>query len=421
VVRHLFRLLLAAILLAAVVTAGTLGAKRVRAAAAPLVPVVSSTATWAAAPGVPAAIATPADGSLAVAAVAGGVATPLASSDAHTVRPIASVAKTMTALVILEVHPLLPAQAGPTLIMTQQDVNDYISIRANGGSYARVTLGERLSEHDLLLGLMLPSANNLALTAARWIDGSVGAFVHRINARAVALGMLHTHFADPDGLDVATTSTASDLVLLGEKAVANDALVSVVSTTSARLPDGSTVQNLDILLGDDPGWIGIKTGWTPDAGGCLLFAARRTLAAGAPPLTVVGVVLGQARDGNVDIVNPELGGALSVARSAVDTAFAGYAEVRVGPASIPVSGSVFGSWGTTTALHTSGPDTFVLLRLGDTLSVAAHAEPLAAPQPAGARAGIVTVSLRGAPVGTWTLATARQLFGPSPWWKLLNG
>jgi D-alanyl-D-alanine carboxypeptidase (penicillin-binding protein 5/6) len=284
-----------------------------------------------------------------------------------------------------------------------------------------VTLGERLSEHDLLLGLMLPSANNLALTAARWIDGSVGAFVRRINARAVALGMVHTHFADPDGLDAATTSTASDLVLLAEKAVANDALVSVVSTTSATLPDGSTVQNLDILLGDDPGWIGIKTGWTPEAGGCLLFAARRTLAAGAPPLTVVGVVLGQPGDGNVDIANPVLGGALSVARSAVDTAFAGYAEVRVGPASIPVSGSVFGAWGTTSALHTSGPDRFVLLRHGDTLSVAAHTEPLAAPQPAGTRAGTVTVTFRGAPVGTWTLATQRQLFGPSPWWKLLNG
>jgi D-alanyl-D-alanine carboxypeptidase (penicillin-binding protein 5/6) len=233
--------------------------------------------------------------------------------------------------------------------------------------------------------------------------------------------MLHTHFADPDGLDAATTSTASDLVLLGEKAVANDALVSVVSTMSATLPDGSTVQNLDILLGDVPGWIGIKTGWTPDAGGCLLFAARRTLAAGAPPLTVVGVVLGQPGDGNVDIANPELGGALSVARSAVDTAFAGYAEVRVGPASIPVSGSVFGAWGTTTALHTSGPDRVVLMRLGDTLSVSAHAEPLAVPQPAGARAGTVTVSFRGALVGTWTLATQRQLFGPSLWWKLLNG
>jgi D-alanyl-D-alanine carboxypeptidase (penicillin-binding protein 5/6) len=421
VVRLLFRLLFAAILLAAVATAGTLGANRVQAAAVPLVPVVTATAAWAAAPGAPAAIAAPADGSLAVAAVAGGVATPLASGDAQTVRPIASVAKTMTALVILEVHPLLPAQAGPTLIMTQQDVNDYINIRDNGGSYARVTLGERLSEHDLLLGLMLPSANNLALTAARWIDGSVGAFVRRINARAVAIGMVHTHFADPDGLDAATTSTASDLVLLGEKAVANDALVSVVSTTSATLPDGSTVQNLDILLGDDPGWIGIKTGWTPDAGGCLLFAARRTLTPGAPPLTVVGVVLGQPGDGNVDIANPELGGALSVARSAVDTAFAGYAEVRVGPASIPVSGSVFGTWGTTTALRTSGPDTFVLVRLGDTLSVAAHVEPLAAPEPAGTRAGTVTVSFRGAPVGTWTLATQRQLFGPSPWWKLLNG
>jgi D-alanyl-D-alanine carboxypeptidase (penicillin-binding protein 5/6) len=421
VVRLLFRLLLVAVLLIGIATTGTLAATRLRRAAPTLTPTLTSTSLWAAAPGTPTAIPPPTQGSLAVEAVAGNAVTPLVSGDAQTVRPIASVAKTMTALVILEVHPLLPAQAGPTLTMTRQDVDDYRRIAASGGSFAPVTLGERLSERDLLLGLMLPSANNLALTAARWIDGSVGAFVHRLNARAAALRMLHSHFADPDGLDSATTSTAADLVLLGEAVVADDALLSVVSTSVATLPDGTVVNNLDLLLGDDPGWLGIKTGWTPDAAGCLLFAARRTLGPGAPSLTMVGAVLGQPPDGNVDLAHPELGGAFSVARAAVDTAFSNFRAVRVGPGTIPVSGEVFGAWGTASALHVAGADSFALLRLGDTLSVEARQRSLLVPRAAGALAGTVSVSLRGSALGSWTLATDGQLEEPSPWWKLLNG
>jgi D-alanyl-D-alanine carboxypeptidase (penicillin-binding protein 5/6) len=420
VVRLLIRLLLGGVLLIATATAGALAAARLGAAPPALAPALRWTSSWAAAPGAPVAIPAPPDGSLAVDAVAGTTATRLVSAGAETIRPIASVAKTMTALVILEVHPMLPAQAGPTLTITQQDVDDYHSIASSGGSYAPVTLGEQLSERDLLLGLMLPSANNLALTAARWVDGSVGAFVQRLNARAAALGMVHTHFADPDGLDRATTSTAADLVLLGEEAVTNAALVSVVSTTAATLPDGTAVQNLDLLLGGDPGWLGIKTGWTPDAAGCLLFAARRVIAAGAPPLTMVGAVLGQPPDGNVDAAHPELGGAFAVSRAAVDTAFSGYAAVRVGPATVPVSGSVAAPWGTASALHLTGPDTLVLLRRGDTLAVHASAVSLVAPQASGARAGTVRVSLRGVAVGTWTVSTDRQLVEPSPWWRLLH-
>ncbi|MGH7723131.1 MAG: D-alanyl-D-alanine carboxypeptidase family protein [Candidatus Dormibacteria bacterium] len=419
--RLLIRLLLAGVLVAAAATAGTLAAARIRASAPPLAPTLHWRSPWAAAPGTPASISPPPGGSLAVAAVAGNAVTPLASADAHTIRPIASVTKTMTALVILEVHPLSPGQDGPTLTMTQRDVQDYRTIAASGGSYAPVTLGERLSERDLLLGLMLPSANNLALTAARWIDGSVAAFVHRLNLRAAAIGMVDTHFADPDGLDPDTTSTAADLVLLGARAVGDAALVSVVSTAAATLPDGTVVQNLDLLLGGDPGWLGVKTGWTPAAGGCLLFAARRSLAPGAPPLTVVGAVLGQPPDGSVDPGHPELGGAFAVARAAVDTGFAGFVDVRVGPGTVPVSGKVFGAWGTASGLHLEGPDMFVLLRLGQTLSVRVSSTSLLTPRAAGAAAGTVSVSLGDSQVGTWTLATDRRLEGPSPWWKLLNG
>ncbi len=413
--------LLALVIFAATGTAGALAARQVSAAVPAVTPTLTSTSAWGAGPTTTAAIAPPDQGSLALAAVFDGAATPLVASDAQTVRPIASVAKTMTALVILERQPVLPGQAGPTLVATQQDVDDYHAMVASGGSFAPVTLGERLTERDLLIGLMLPSANNFALTAARWIDGSVAAFVNRLNARAAALGMHHTHFADPDGLDQRTTSTAADLLVLGEAVVKNPALLSVVSTTSSTLPDGTAVQNLNILLGIEPGWVGIKTGWTPAAGGCLLFAAQRILSAGAPPLTMVGAVLDQPRDGNVDLANPELGGAFDVARSSVDNAYMGFSTTRVGPESIPVTGKAFAPWGAYTALRLSGPDRFVLLHSGENLVVATSAAPITAPAGAGSPAGSVTVSLKGTVVGTWSLTTTTSFAGPSPWWKLLNG
>ncbi|MDQ6855814.1 MAG: hypothetical protein M3Z57_01915, partial [Candidatus Dormibacteraeota bacterium] len=280
---------------------------------------------------------------------------------------------------------------------------------------------EHLTERDLLLGLMLPSANNFALTAARWIDGSVAAFVDRLNARAVALGMRHTHFADPDGLDQATTSTAADLVTLGEAVIKNEALVNIVSTTSATLPDGTAVKNLNILLSAEPGWVGIKTGWTPAAGGCLLFAARRTLSTGAPPLTMVGAALNQPRDGNVDLANPELGGAFDVARASVDSAYMDFSTVAVGPTSIPVSGHLVAPWGAYTTLQVSGPAKFVLVHSGDSLAVVTSVTPIAVPAAAGAHAGSISVSLKGSLIGTWALTTTDRLAGPSPWWKLVGG
>ncbi len=420
VLRILILLACGVLLITGASVAGVLAAGRIEAAAPQLTPRLTVQRSWIAAPGRPVPIVPPAQGSLAVDAVVGTTAARLVASDATTVRPIASVTKTMTALVILEVHPLLPGDSGPVLTMGPIDVADYREIAAAGGSYAPVALGEPLSERDLLLGLMLPSANNLALTAARWVDGSVAAFVARLNARAAALGMIHTHFADPDGLDVATTSTASDLVILGERAVANDALVSIVSTTSATLPDGTVVTNLDTLLSSEPGWIGIKTGWTPAAGGCLLFAARRTLP-GTPPLTVVGAVLDQAPNRTADLAHPELGGAFLAARTAVESALASYTAVRVGGGSIPVSGEVFGAWGAASPIVVRGADRAVLVRRGDTLHLSTAVHGVTVPSSAGAAAGTVSLDDGGAPVGTWTLAVEGSLAAPSPWWRLLHG
>lgn len=404
--------------LAGVVTLGTV---RLLAATPSLTATTTVTSPWVPAPGAPPALAAPPHGSLAVDALIGTAATHLAAADATTVRPIASVAKTMTALVILETHPLQPGELGPAVTMTQVDVDDYLSIAAEQGSFVPVRVGERFSERALLLGLMLPSANNLALTAARWIDGTEAAFVARLNARAAALGMSRTHFADPDGLSAATVSTAADLLRLGEAAVANPALVDVVSQPTASLPDGTVVSNLDRLLLLEPGWIGIKTGWTPQAAGCLLFAARRQPAPGIAALTVVGAALGQPPDVTSGWAHPELGGAFDVAVAAVHTALSGYAAVRVGPDSIPVAGALSAPWGQSTPLLMTGPDRVVLVRLGEALTATATPHALTVPARQGTDAGVVTVSAGGVVLGHWTLVTASAMESPSAWWRMLHG
>lgn len=418
--RHPFRIVLAAAVIT-VVAIACVGAVRLLAAAPTLTATATATTPWVPVGGTPPTVAAPPQGSLAVDALVGTAATQLAAKDAATVRPIASVAKTMTALVVLDLHPLLPAQAGPVITMTQVDVDDYLRIASQNGSFVPVRVGERFSERELLLGLMLPSANNLALSAARWVDGSVAAFVVRLNARASALGMSRTHFADPDGLDAGTTSTATDLLRLGEAAVANTSLVDVVSQATVTLPDGTVVANLDRLLVLEPGWIGIKTGWTPQASGCLLFAARRQPVPGGPVLTVVGAALGQPPDLTSGWAHPELGGAFDVARNAVQTAFARYAAVRVGSGSIPVAGRLSAPWGTSSDVVVSGPDRVVLLHLGDPLVVTTHLRAVTVPAPAGTSAGSVTVSAGGSVVGQWTLVTTSAVDAPSAGWRLLNG
>src|SRR5207253_2714021 len=141
--------------------------------------------------GSPPPITLPPTGSLAVVSSATGL---LAAVSSDVPRPIASVAKTMTAFVVLQAEPLTTDAPGPVLTMTATDVALYREAIAGQGSAVAVTAGERLSERDLLLMLMLPSANNIAETLARWVSGTRDTFVARENAEAAALGLQNTPF-----------------------------------------------------------------------------------------------------------------------------------------------------------------------------------------------------------------------------------
>jgi D-alanyl-D-alanine carboxypeptidase (penicillin-binding protein 5/6) len=204
--------------------------------------------------------------------------------------PIASVAKVMTAYVVLRDHPLGPGEEGPTITIDDADVADTDRRRRQEESVVPVSAGEHLTELQALQALLLPSANNVASVLARWDAGSANRFVARMNASARSLGMTRTRYTDPSGYDDATVSTAADQVRIVERAMRLHVFASVVSTPAATLPVAGTVRNTDTLLGHD-GFVGVKTGSTAAAGGCFAFRAIRRI--DGKETAVTGVVLGQ--------------------------------------------------------------------------------------------------------------------------------
>ena len=197
-------------------------------------------------------------------------------------RPIASITKIMTALLVIE-------GTTPTEIVTTS-----ANAAAGGGfgiSGLGLVAGERIRVQELLYALMLQSANDAAVSLAEHVAGSVDAFVQRMNDRARDLGMDRTRFASPNGLDDAGYSSARDLARLSRRAFEATGFASVVATRfhTVRSIDHEprVVQNRNALLWLYPDATGVKTGFTTPAGFCIVASAERD------DRRLVAVVLGQ--------------------------------------------------------------------------------------------------------------------------------
>ena len=204
--------------------------------------------------------------------------------------PIASVAKVMTAYLVLRDHPLRLGRDGPTITLTDADVADTDRRLGQRESVVSLAAGEQLTERQALQALLLPSANNIAAVLARWDAGSEERFVARMNATARSLGMTHSRYTDPSGYDEATVSTAADQARIVVRAMRLPVFASIVATSSVWLPVAGTVHNTNRLLGRD-GFVGVKTGSDAAAGGCFAFRAVRWI--DGKRTTITGVVLGQ--------------------------------------------------------------------------------------------------------------------------------
>ena len=189
---------------------------------------------------------------------------------------MASITKVMTALIVLRSGGLDRRITIPSAVVGY--------VRSHGASGAGLRPGDRLTARQLLEALILPSGADAAYTLARAYGPGRAAFIAKMNAAARLMGLTRTHFSNFDGLPYptgySTYSTAANLLTLGRAAMRWLLFRAIVDQRSYRLAAGSghhayLWRNTNPLLGHYPGAVGIKTGWTPYAGHCLLFEAVR--------------------------------------------------------------------------------------------------------------------------------------------------
>ena len=241
------------------------------------------------------------------------------TKNANQERPMASTTKIMTLILAVE-HGNLDQMVtiGP----------DAAALVRSDSSFMGVSAGEQLSMRDLLYGLVLPSGNDAAVAIADAIGGSVDGFVGQMNARAHQLGLSHTHFVTPHGLDMPGHYTsAHDLAVMSAVAMKNPEIVKITSALRYTIPQTAIHKNYDLHSGNDllsgarapyPGAIGVKPGFTGDAEYCMGFAAVRH------GHLIVGTVLG----------DPSWQVRIDDMRALLDW---GFAEEGIGPAPAPVS------------------------------------------------------------------------------------
>jgi len=186
--------------------------------------------------------------------------------------PIASTTKIMTAIVTIENANLDQG------VMVQQSDLDQVPPDA---STAGLVVGDYFRLRTLLYGLMLPSGTDASIVIARTVAGSTANFVAMMNAEAQLLHLTHTHFSSPHGYSgVDHYSSAADLVTLANYAMRNTLFAHIVAQDAYDVRPSQYThayhwENTNALLATYPGADGVKTGWTNDAGVCLVFSARR--------------------------------------------------------------------------------------------------------------------------------------------------
>ncbi len=209
----------------------------------------------------------------------------------------ASVAKVMTALAVLQQKPLTTGQQGPLITINDDDIASYNYYATHDGSLVYVIKDEQISEYQALQALLIPSANNMAETLARWAFGSIAAYNTYANNLATTIGMTNTKITDPSGFAPETVSTASDLVRLGILAMKQPVIADIVRQSEATIPVSGKITTTNPIVGSNE-IIGIKTGLTDQAGGCYMFAAHHDFGNGHSQV-VVGVIMSAPTFGRV--------------------------------------------------------------------------------------------------------------------------
>jgi serine-type D-Ala-D-Ala carboxypeptidase (penicillin-binding protein 5/6) len=352
-------------------------------------------------PVAPVSLNWPAYGQSAVGAVGYGL---LDSHGEQVPAPMASLTKVVTAMAVLSKKPLTAGSQGDTINIGPADVASYNDYSSKGGSVVAVTDGEQISEYQALQALLLPSANNMADTLARWAFGSVDNFTAYANSYVKTLGLKQTHVADASGFSPNSVSTATDLTLLGLAAYNNPVLRDVVSQKTAALPVAGNINNTNWLLGTN-GYVGIKTGNTEQAGGCYLFATNQLIH--GQKILVIGTIMDA----------PDLATAISDSRPLAQSVQSGFSLVTVAHRG-QVVGIMLPDWGDKTNIY-ARDDLKILTwntrQVASTMQVKVSGRSLKSNQTVGKL--IATVWDKKISVD---LAVADKVSGPSWSWRLVK-
>ena len=347
----------------------------------------------------PSALPWPHTGSAAVAL--DGLGT-IGSFGPQTAEPLASTAKIMTALLVLEDHDLGLDQPGPLIPVTAEDVAIFHREQADGQSVFPVAAGEQLTEYQALQALLVPSGNNIAELLAAWDAGSTAAFRDRMNRRASQLGLRQIHFADVTGVSPETAGSPHDLIGLAQVAMRKPVFAQIVAQTDATLPIAGHVFNVNADLGQD-GIVGVKTGATFAAGACLVFAADVTV--DQQPARIFGAVMGL----------PTLEAAFTEARSLIE-AVSPALHYRNVLSTLQSLAEYQAPWGDN-AFVFSQRDINLLVYDGMSLHLRINVRPLKAPTPSGTDVGTLTVQVGDNTVGM-PLYTTYSIDEPGLLWRI---
>ncbi|MFD1713493.1 D-alanyl-D-alanine carboxypeptidase family protein [Amnibacterium flavum] len=371
------------------------------AAAAELPDAAPTVETPAFAPAAPVAAAFPGYGRGAIGAV--GFDGVLASAGDQGQFPIASITKVITALVVLSAKPLADGEAGPDITFTDADVDIYYDVLAQNGSLEPVREGLVLSQRQVMETMLIPSANNYAESLAVWAFGSVDAYLTAANAWLTEHGLTDTVVVDTNGLSPGDLSTPANLVALGQLALADPVIASIVRTPTAQEPYIGEIDNTNKLLGIS-GVDGIKTGTTDEAGACLLFSTD--VVVGSQSVTVVGVILGadshpELNDGVLALLESVTPGFHEVTLTTAGQQYAAYSTL----------------WGESSTAVTTEART-ALVYGDETVTAAVVAAPVEAAA-AGTQVGTVTFTVGDETIDV-PLTLAASIDAPDFWWRVSN-
>jgi D-alanyl-D-alanine carboxypeptidase (penicillin-binding protein 5/6) len=343
----------------------------------------------------------PAYGSAAIGAAGYGT---LETHGPQQQRPMASIAKIVTALAVLEKHPLKKGQQGPEITMNDADLALFNKYFREGGAYVKVESGEKITQYQALQAILLPSANNMADSLAIWAFGSIDNYLVHANKMLQRLGLKDTVVGtDASGFTPSSISTPADLITLGGHALQNPVIAEIVRQPSAVIPVHGVIYSANSRLGFN-NIIGIKTGLTDEAGGCFLFAAEYKNKNGKSA-TIIGAVMG----------SPNLRDALLASEPLLNSAKP-YFAIKT-----PVkAGEVFATLTTPwleTAEVIAKTDITLLVWKGATLVPHIELAAINRSLPAGSQVGTAIVA-SGGNKATTPLVLQKPINGPTWQWRL---